>query len=358
MRAAPDRTPPRVRAVRTAGLCLAAGAAGLAASGCATLRDEGFTAGKNCDPVVRDFDRAELMPRPGELAGDEWIGLGYAAGEMSPGGAIGMSHVGCGPAGCGPGCAATGGAFAAARAQIERGGAAERADRPDLAVGHYRQALAADPHAAAAHHRLAVLLDGAQQFPAAERHYAAALAARPHDADLLCDHGYSLLLQGRTDEAEVRLRTALSKAPDHARSLENLGLLYARRGDRAAAAAALAATGGTDLTAKLALLFPADAQNFDAPPAAAPAPVAPAPVAPAVKTAGVQLAAAVTTPAVIAPAVATAPALVTAPARVEPTGLPTWGGAETPTPAAAVAPPAARSAGLPLWPPVGGFSTP
>ena len=228
------------------------------------------------------------------------------------------------------------------------GRGAERADRPDLAVGHYRQALAADSHAAAAHHRLAVLLDGAQQFPAAERHYAAALAARPHDADLLCDHGYSLLLQGRTDEAEVRLRTALSKAPDHARSLENLGLLYARRGDRAAAAAALAATGGTDLTAKLALLFPGDAT-----PAAAPAPVAPT-----VKTAGVQLAAAVTTPAVIAPAVAASPALVTAPARVEPTGLPTWGGAETPTPAAAVAPSAARSAGLPLWPPVGGFSAP
>ena len=97
---------------------------------------------------------------------------------------------------------------------------------------------------------------GAGRFPAAEQHYAAALAARPHDADLLCDSGYSFLLQNRLPEAEDRLRTALSKTPDHTRSLENLALLAARRGDRAAAESALAATNAPGVSEKLALLFP------------------------------------------------------------------------------------------------------
>ena len=63
-------------------------------------------------------------------------------------------------------------------------------------------------------------------------------------------------MQNRLPEAEDRLRTALSKTPDHARSLENLALLAARRGDRAGAEAALRATRAPGVGDKLALLFP------------------------------------------------------------------------------------------------------
>ena len=372
------RRAPRLTPLRAAGLCCAAGAVGTALPGCATLREEGFTQGGSCDPVVQALDRSELVPRPDELAGDLFIGPGAPGdthGALLPGGANGMSAVGCGPAGCGPGVPtrpALGGAYAAAAAGVANGAAAERANRPDLAAGHYRQALMADPACPGAHHRLAVLLDGARQYPAAEQHYAAALAARPHDADLLCDAGYSLLLQGRTGEAETRFRTALSKNPDHARSLENLGLLYARRGDRPAAAAALAATGAPGWDAKLAVLFPA------AVPAAPTAALTPDPAPPAAAGVPAVRVAAATAP----PAARVEPAAATAPAA-EPTGLPLWGGLRTPDPAefapvptaaparpappavaaapavtAPVAAPAAEPKTLPLWPPVGGFPGP
>ena len=354
MRPAALRPPGRPSSRVALGLGAAAVAGG-ALSGCSFLREEGFSQSRNGDPVVRSFDEAELCLRPDEVADDLLIGPGaaYAGGVPLPGGANGVSHVGCGPAGCGPGapagCAAGGPAVEAVRC-CAAGAAAERGNRPDLAVGEYRRALMHDPACPAAHHRLAVLLDGAGQYPAAEQHYAAALTARPHDADLLCDAGYSLLLQNRLPEAETRLRTALAKTPDHARSLENLALLAARRGDRAAAEAALLATNAPGVGEKLALLFPAAAE-----PTAVPAEQ----VVPAVAPSPVRVAAAVAEPAgrTVTPAAASEPG---------PTGLPLWGGTpdppvETMLPVPAAAPeaePTRSTDALPLWPPVGGFTAP
>ena len=321
----------------------AAAVAGAALPGCTLLRDQGFSQGSNCDPTVRAYDEAELVPRPDEVAGDLLISPGYG---LLPGGANGVSHVGCGPAGCGPGAPcgfAAGGAAAEAMSCCANGSAAERGNRPDLAVGHYRQALMHDPACPDAHHRLAVLLDAAGQFPAAEQHYAAALAARPHDADLLCDAGYSFLLQNRLPEAEERLRTALSKTPDHARSLENLALLAARRGDRSAAEAALLATHAPGVSEKLARLFPADPQTPAVPPNAV-TPTSPAPILTASLDAN---------PAAL-PAVS--PAFAERDAPPGPSGLPLWGGAksqattEAAPDSAPVLTPRATDA-LPLWPP-------
>ena len=346
MRAAAHRPPGRSRV--TLGVGAAAVAGGLL-PGCAFLRDEGFTQGGSPDPLVRAYDEAELVPRPNEVAGGLLIapGAAYAGGAVLPGGANGLSDVGCGPAGCGPGVGFTAnGPHAAAASCVADGSAAERGNRPDLAAGHYRQALLHDPACPAAHHRLAVLLDAAGSFPAAEQHYAAALAARPHDADLLCDAGYSLLLQGRADEAELRLRTALAKTPDHARSLENLALLAARRGDRVAAEAALRATNGPGVAEKLAALFPGEASAV---------PIEPA--VPATTVSPVRVAAAAD---VREPARAVRPA--SAEAVAPPTGLPVWGGDALPgleemdaVPAARPAAPAPRDPdALPLWPPVAG----
>ena len=140
---------------------------------------------------------------------------------------------------------------------VRQGHLAERANRTDLAAGHYRRALLADPHHPGAHHRLAVLLDRAGTFAAAEQHYRAALATRPHDPELLCDLGYSYLLQGRPADAETRLRDALAAAPEHRRTQENLAVLYARRGEYHRAEAALVGTGThKEVAEKLAALFP------------------------------------------------------------------------------------------------------
>ncbi len=254
----------------------AAGLLGAGGVGCTHLRQHGYSVGRNLDPMTQAFRESEGTAAPGELAGDFVID-GPGGPVLLPGGSsmgAAVACPSCGPGGCGAGCPLalhgrpTGPRLAAAGA-VDAGRAAERANRPDLAVGHYRRALLNDPAAADAHHRLAVLLDQSGSYAAAEQHYAAALDARPGDVDLLCDVGYSYLLQGRTDDAEDRFRTALAQRPDHVRSLENLGLLYAKQNDRTRAAAVLARTGTqADVEAKLAVLFPAGrpANGYVSPP--------------------------------------------------------------------------------------------
>ena len=366
--------------------------------------------------MAQAFKESEGSAAPGELAGD-LLCLDDPSCVPLPGSPRPMGQpacVSCGAGGCGPGCPSltglgnAGGARSIAASAVEAGHEAERANRPDLAMTHYRQALLSDPAAADAHHRLAVLLDRSGSYAAAEQHYGAALAARPGDVDLMCDVGYSLLLQNRLEEAENQFRTALAQRPDHVRSLENLGLLYAKQGDRTRAAGALARTGTkAEADAKLAVLFPMNAP-IDARPSAPDVPlwagIAPnqtaetAPFAPVKRRAAVRTAAAAQpagrpisllmtagaersdtqrsdAPSLAAPGV---PETVEAP-YVPPPGapnaepgdgssvdLPTWGGfgagsaprTQTGTPSVEDAPvhQTAEQDDMPLWPPVGGFS--
>ena len=57
------------------------------------------------------------------------------------------------------------------------------------------------------------------------------MQASPRDANLLNDIGYSFLLQSRYGEAEQYLQGALQQNPSQSNAINNLGLLYAKRGD-------------------------------------------------------------------------------------------------------------------------------
>ena len=96
----------------------------------------------------------------------------------------------------------------------------------------YRQALQASADAIEALNGLAVLHDRLGQFDLAVAEYQAALARAPNAPHILANLGYSLLLQGRAEEALVPLRRSLELAPDNRITRANLA--------RAEAAVALA----------------------------------------------------------------------------------------------------------------------
>ena len=110
----------------------------------------------------------------------------------------------------------------------------------DRAVQEYQDALkvaeargrghlnAADE--ALAHRRLASALDRLGQFPQSHVHYVRAQKLAPRDARIWNDTGYSYYLQGRWDEAERALRTAMKFAPDDPRVRTNLGMTLAAAG--------------------------------------------------------------------------------------------------------------------------------
>lgn len=123
------------------------------------------------------------------------------------------------------------------------------------AIAIYEEALKLDPDRHDARARLAVLHDRRGDFRASAPHYDAALKARPDDPDLLCDRGYSLYLQGRTEEAERHLRRAIAVQPDCARARNNLGLLLGRQGRADEAMAQFAAAGGSPADCQTNLAF-------------------------------------------------------------------------------------------------------
>ncbi|MFN9720461.1 MAG: tetratricopeptide repeat protein, partial [Planctomycetota bacterium] len=112
----------------------------------------------------------------------------------------------------------------------------------------YGEVLQSLPDNATAHHGLAMAADLTERWDEAEYHYRQALRIRPKDPDLLCDMGYSYLLQNRYSEAESYLTHALEVSPQHESSLMNLAMLDLRQGKRASAERRLAdhfgSTGG------------------------------------------------------------------------------------------------------------------
>jgi Tfp pilus assembly protein PilF len=126
---------------------------------------------------------------------------------------------------------------------------------PAAAVALYEEVLKLDPDRHDAHLRLAILHDRRGDFAASAPHYEAALKARPDDPEWLCDRGYSLYLQGRTEEAERLLRRAIAVKPDCARARNNLGLLLGRQGRSDEAIAQFAAAGGSAADCQTNLAF-------------------------------------------------------------------------------------------------------
>jgi Flp pilus assembly protein TadD len=139
--------------------------------------------------------------------------------------------------------------------QIALGRTLEKRGAVEQAMGVYLQALQNDPSRADAVARLAVLHDLQGDFAASAPLYSKALAAQPTNADLHCNHGYSLYLQQRWPEAEAVLRRALALAPEHARAQNNLGLVLAQTGRHTEALEAFWKAGCDEADARSNLAF-------------------------------------------------------------------------------------------------------
>ncbi len=140
-----------------------------------------------------------------------------------------------------------------AEEQVERlltqGQQALQDDRLDDAKLAYAEVLQSSPDNATAHHGMAMAADLSQQWAEAEYHYRQALRVRPRDANLLCDIGYSYLLQNRYSEASRYLNHAVEINPQHESAQMNLALLDLRQGNRAAASNRITARFGVSAEA-------------------------------------------------------------------------------------------------------------
>jgi Flp pilus assembly protein TadD len=102
-----------------------------------------------------------------------------------------------------------------------------------------QRAVDADNTLWRSHNALGLIADALGRHSEAGGHYAAALALRPGSAAILNNRGYSQYLAGALDAAERDFRAALAAEPGYDKAWQNLGLIFARRRDYAAALAAL-----------------------------------------------------------------------------------------------------------------------
>jgi Flp pilus assembly protein TadD len=93
------------------------------------------------------------------------------------------------------------------------------------------RAVAASPDRWRAHNALGVIADSRGDHAAAATRYAAALAVRPGSTAVINNRGYSSYLAGNLAAAERDFRAVLSVDPEYQRAWQNLGLIYARRGE-------------------------------------------------------------------------------------------------------------------------------
>jgi Tfp pilus assembly protein PilF len=115
------------------------------------------------------------------------------------------------------------------------------ADRQlDQARDLLSRAVAIEPALWRSHNALGLIADTRGEHEAAATHFAAALAVRPDAASILNNRGYSRYLAGNLDAAERDFRAALAADPGYEKAWQNLGLVFARRGDYQMALATLA----------------------------------------------------------------------------------------------------------------------
>jgi Tfp pilus assembly protein PilF len=119
----------------------------------------------------------------------------------------------------------------AADVQFSLGRSLEEGADPSQAEAAYRKSIQNNPKRADAHARLAIVLCQKGAFNEATKEFAAALRLDPKNPDILCDRGYNFYLQRRWSEAESDFRQSLALDASHARSHNNLGLVFARQGD-------------------------------------------------------------------------------------------------------------------------------
>src|SRR5260370_41559021 len=87
------------------------------------------------------------------------------------------------------------------------------AGQPMLALKSFQRAHLAEPRSVAVLNALGATYDDIGQFALAERYYREALTLAPSDAQTLNNFGYSLVLQGKADQAAVYLEQARKASP-------------------------------------------------------------------------------------------------------------------------------------------------
>jgi YaiO family outer membrane protein len=103
--------------------------------------------------------------------------------------------------------------------------ARDRGESPE-AIGHYRQALLADPQSYEAKYQLARLLSYSRPREEAIRLYTELLSTRPANSDLLLGRGRTYAWDGRWPESEADLTRATSTSPTYGDAWSALGDLY------------------------------------------------------------------------------------------------------------------------------------
>jgi tetratricopeptide (TPR) repeat protein len=127
-------------------------------------------------------------------------------------------------------------------AQTNAAGVSAQAGRYDDAVKFYARANKLKPGDYETLVSLGNTLFDAEKLEEAERWYAAALAQNPKDVNVRTDLGLTFLLRepAQYDRAVAEFKRSLEVEPAHPQTLQNLTVAYTRKGDIAAAEAALA----------------------------------------------------------------------------------------------------------------------
>jgi tetratricopeptide (TPR) repeat protein len=108
----------------------------------------------------------------------------------------------------------------------------EDADRVDLALEHYREALRSFPAARRVHLRMGVLLARRGQWSRAEHHFRESIRRHPEERGARLGLGALYLGHGRLEQASEQLEAELALDPKSARTLFHLGELAALRDER------------------------------------------------------------------------------------------------------------------------------
>lgn len=103
----------------------------------------------------------------------------------------------------------------------------EKEGHSEEAITMYLEVVKRDKSRADAYHRLGILECQMSRYEPSDEAFRKALKLNPKNADICCDFGYSLYVQGRLSEAESMLKSAVDYCQDHNRAHNNLGLVYA-----------------------------------------------------------------------------------------------------------------------------------
>jgi Flp pilus assembly protein TadD len=124
-----------------------------------------------------------------------------------------------------------------ANARYNLGNALLSADKIDEAIIQLREALRLRPDDAGAHNSLGSALATQGKLDEAVSEFAESIRLNPENADVHVNLAYALTLQKKIDEAikhyEQALRLKPENAPENAETLNELGVLYGRKGNLA-----------------------------------------------------------------------------------------------------------------------------